>query len=297
MENMINDAEMVNGMSTAAQIEKKLDAIERFREYMMDVYDADWFRDHGSLGTGVGMGWDHVWGGHRLFVEGPNNVNNKTGKWTLAMYKKEDRKMIEIGRDVIGGKTRVSNWEKVACLAHIWIHHELDAMMYELKNDLDDAEWMAIVEESEFLGEGMAKMESVIEDSEKTIKDTIDGIKYLFDDMEDVDWWEIDEDGIKERIADECRLIADKLNEIGQARDNFINDACDYTGCDYGLGDAYCDIPAVDLPGYYGELDSFDATEAFGFILDYLFDDAAADGKLDGVLDFKDTLFHYLVAA
>ena len=178
MENMINDAEMVSWKSTAAQIKKKLDAIERFREYMMDVYDADWFRNH--VGTSVGNGWDHVFGGHRMIVEGPNNVNNKTGKWTLAMYKYDDGNMIEIGRDVIGGKVRVSNWEKVACLAHIWINHELDAMMYAL-----------------------------------------DEAKKTLDEINEVDWWERDDEAIMDEINEAIDAVGDE-NEYDEEIDDMF---------------------------------------------------------------------------
>lgn len=165
--------------------------------------------------------------------------------------------------------------------------------------DKIDDEWAEILQEAEFISEHQMEMENTIEESEKAIKESIERVERTLDHIEDVDWWELDEDGIKDEIAGECRLISEKMNEISEARDKFVNDVSDYTGCCYGLGDAYCDIPGIDFPGYYCELDEFDAAEAFQDVLDDLFkryEKEEAD-RMSGALDFKDTLYHYLIAA
>lgn len=153
-----------------------------------------------------------------------------------------------------------------------------------------------------FMGNAMALLESNIDDNVDTISDLIDETKDIIDDIVDVDWWELDENGIKQQITENCDLIADQLRGIAQARENFIKDLSDYYECDFGFGDAYSDEPVVDIYPYYSEISDFDCTQAFEDILNYLFDTPSEKynenrDTCETLLSLRDTMFHYLMVA
>lgn len=148
------------------------------------------------------------------------------------------------------------------------------------------------VEGGYFMGNAMAVLESNIDEGVDAVCELIDETKDIIDGIAEQDWWELDEDGIKQQISENCDLIADELRGIAQARENFIKDLSDYYECDFVFGDAYSDEPVVDIYPYYSEISDFDCTQAFEDILDYIFE--KGDEKM---LSLRDTLFHYLMVA
>lgn len=152
-----------------------------------------------------------------------------------------------------------------------------------------------------YIGDRMLYLESTIEENTSYIDDAIDEVKDTIDGLAEQDWWDLDMDGIKENISEACSMIADCLNEIGRAGKTFIDDLSDFYECDFGFGDAYSDIPEIDLQGYYSDIEYFNATDAFEGILGYLFETPAEKyaenpDKYEELLSLRDTLFHYLAA-
>ena len=187
-----------------------------------------------------------------------------------------------------------------------WCENARNNMAADLKDYIegliDDAEWEQIMDESEFIGNETALLESAIDDANSDITKTIDETKDIIDDIVDVDWWELDEEALKNQIAENCSHISFALNELAQARENFLKRISDYTGCDFGFGDAYSDEPVVDIYPYYAEISDFDCTQAFEDILAYLFDTPSQkygenSGTCETLLSLRDTLFHYLMVA
>ena len=173
-----------------------------------------------------------------------------------------------------------------------WCNATIENAIALIIGSIDDYEWKKLGAENEFIGNEMNALENTIDENVEKAKTAMDDAKQLIDGMNDVDWWDRDDDALKNEIAGYCRTIAESLTAIAQARADFLKKCSDFTGCDFVLGDAYSDCPVIAFNHYYDELDQFDCTLAFEQILDDIFENGS-----DEMLDLRDTLYHYLMVA
>lgn len=240
------------------------------------------------------------------------SLANGDGCWSLNVYDDDVKEVIPENPNILRFLWGTYQSKKINpeyygfYLGRKWCGSLVDRAVEAIINIIGkyeaDLEWEKLMDESEYIENEKAILESEIDDANSDITDAIEKTKDIIDDIVDVDWWELDDDGIKNEITENCSHIAFALNELAQARENFLTRLSDYTGCDFCFGDAYSDEPVVDIYPYYSEISDFDCTQAFDDILAYLFDAPAKkygenSGTCENLLSLRDTLFHYLMVA